>query len=260
MFNNWKHIRIILITGFFVFLVISFLMLITISHLPASSLVFRTRLLILLFILSLFGMMLFIFSISINNNIKSGEISSNGNESESKPELATQNLPDQTQIKTKQGRLVKKLKNLLAHIDTGSVGKLGDSCLSALAKDFEIVQGLFYSRNSGSDIFEVSGKYAWYAIEPPPEVKYGESLTGQAIKDGKMVHIDNIPENYISVLSGLGTSSPNHLYIIPLIKEGMAWGVIELASFKEFDHYSIQVFQTLAEHIAGALEDLSLKK
>jgi hypothetical protein len=136
---------------------------------------------------------------------------------------------------------------------------LGDTCMAILAREYQIVQGLFYMRKSGSDLFRATGRYAWYSIDQPADFRLGESLNGQAAGDGKLVHISNVPENYIQVLSGLGDSSPNHLYIIPLMKDGQALGLFELATFVELDPFSMQVIQALAEHMAGTLGELFVK-
>jgi transcriptional regulator with GAF, ATPase, and Fis domain len=260
MLNNWRNIRIILTAVFMAFLVVSFYMLFTISHLPSGGTPFKTRLFLSLFILSVIGILLFLSSFYLKNtgpipeNLVDEKSDDNGTSSPEQTKLSEKQAP------TKQGRLVKKLKNLLAKVEASSLEKLGDSCLSSLAHDLQIVQGLFYYREPGTDLFQTCGKYAWYSVEQPPVIQLGESLSGQAAKDGKLVHIPNVPDNYIQVLSGLGTSSPKHLYVIPLMRDETAWGIIELASFKELDHFSIQFIQAFAEHIAGLLEEISLKK
>lgn len=162
--------------------------------------------------------------------------------------------------KKKQGRLVKKMRHLMANVESSSLEKLGDSVLSSMAREFGFVQGLFYAREKESESFIPQGRYAWYSIDPPEEVRMGDSITGQAAKDGKMIHLPNVPENYIQVLSGLGSSSPNHLYIVPLVKGKNTLGIMELASFKELDAFHVQVLQAMAEHLADILGDLSIKK
>jgi putative methionine-R-sulfoxide reductase with GAF domain len=62
--------------------------------------------------------------------------------------------------------------------------------------------------------------------------EFGEGLVGQAATSGKSVYIDEVPEGYIKVVSGLGTSSPRFLFIVVLKKEGDTFGVLELATFK----------------------------
>jgi PAS domain S-box-containing protein len=49
-----------------------------------------------------------------------------------------------------------------------------------------------------------------------------------------MVNIDNVPEGYMTVLSGLGSSSPRHLIIFPFLFENETVAVAELASFRRF--------------------------
>lgn len=62
--------------------------------------------------------------------------------------------------------------------------------------------------------------------------EFGEGLIGQAATSGKSVYIDEVPEGYIKVVSGLGTSSPRYLFIVVLKKDADVHGVLELATFK----------------------------
>jgi two-component system, chemotaxis family, sensor kinase CheA len=259
MLKDWKQFRMLFTTVFFVFLVVAFLLLAALSRLSIPAGPDRNRLFLLLLALSFVAFVLFILGFLSLNSRSQQSVKKEDVPVELKSASGNDSQQALSKKQNKQGRLVKKMRWLLADLETGSPERLGDTCLASLAREYQIVQGLFYIRENGSDLFKANGRYAWYSIDPPADFRLGDSLNGQAARDGKLVHIPNVPENYIQVLSGLGDSSPNHLYIIPLMKDGRSVGLIELATFVELDHFSIQVIQALTEHIAGTLGELFVK-
>lgn len=73
------------------------------------------------------------------------------------------------------------------------------------------------------------------AVGEGSEVTYdfGEGLVGQSAAEGRTLFVDEIPEGYIKIISGLGTASPRYLLIVPVKKGNDVKGVIEIASFKD---------------------------
>ena len=131
--------------------------------------------------------------------------------------------------------------------------KYTEKILSNIAKEFDIVQGLFFVKEKKSGIFDIAGKYAYFGEEEPKSFKIGESLSGQVAKNKKVLNLKDIPENYITILSGLGSSSPNYLLIIPIIMNDETIGIIELASFKEFKSNFSNLFEKISEQIGKVL-------
>lgn len=78
--------------------------------------------------------------------------------------------------------------------------------------------------------------YAFYLPESKLlQYEYGEGLAGQVAKTGENIISNNVPDGYMTVVSGLGSSSPTSLVVIALTsKEGTIEGVLELASFGRF--------------------------
>jgi putative methionine-R-sulfoxide reductase with GAF domain len=66
-----------------------------------------------------------------------------------------------------------------------------------------------------------------------PAYKFGEGFVGQSAKDRKPIFIDDIPEHTPSAISGLGSSPPKFLSIIPLIQNETLVGVCELGTFSK---------------------------
>ena len=112
-----------------------------------------------------------------------------------------------------------------------------DVMLSALCDKIEASQGILYvaSKSGKSRHIEMFSSYA-FSLADSEGLKYefGEGLAGQAAKEGKVLNVDDIPEGYINILSGLGTSSPNNLLIHPIKINNEVEAVVELASFKKF--------------------------
>ncbi len=117
-----------------------------------------------------------------------------------------------------------------------SAAEYCEEVLQKLAAKMEIVQGLFYLKSKESDAFEPVSLYAYYSDKTPPVFKIGESLPGQTVKDKRVVVIQNIPENYVPVVSGLGSSKPKTLVMIPVTSENEPVGLIEIAVFTTVDH------------------------
>ena len=131
--------------------------------------------------------------------------------------------------------------------------KYTEKILSNIAKEFDVVQGLFFVKEKESDIFNVAGKYAYFGDEEPKSFSLGETLSGQVAKNKTALNLKEIPENYVTILSGLGSSSPNHLIIIPIVLEDKTIAILELASFKEFKRNFIDLFEGMSDQIGKTL-------
>lgn len=114
-----------------------------------------------------------------------------------------------------------------------SLNEYCEFLLQNLARKLELVQAVFYL-NSGTEVFRSVASYAYYSESTPPDFNLGETLPGQAAKDKRILIVQNIPENYIKVLSGLGTGNPNSILFLPVIAGNSVVGLIEMASFKAF--------------------------
>ncbi len=111
-----------------------------------------------------------------------------------------------------------------------------EKVLSSLCMKMDVSQGLVYSvkKEKNNRYIELYATFA-YNIPESDTVRYefGEGLAGQVAKEGKKINIKDIPEGYITIISGLGASSPNHLAILPIKEKGEVVQVVEIASFNE---------------------------
>ncbi|TRX57758.1 GAF domain-containing protein [Fulvivirga sp. M361] len=110
--------------------------------------------------------------------------------------------------------------------------------LNAVCKELEAGLGAFYvaRKENGNRQLDMTATYALALGESQkPSFEFGEGLVGQVASEEKVINIDDIPEGYIKIVSGLGQSTPRYLLIIPVKLEKTLYGVAEIASFTQFD-------------------------
>ncbi|MGW7418625.1 HAMP domain-containing protein [Streptomyces sp. NPDC054813] len=70
--------------------------------------------------------------------------------------------------------------------------------------------------------------------ERPTRIPVGRSLVGQAARNRRVITVEELPEGYVTISSGLGQAVPSALVVLPIVVEEQVLGVIELASLTRF--------------------------
>lgn len=144
---------------------------------------------------------------------------------------------------------------ILNSLEITSLNNYCDKILSAIAVEYQVFQGLFYTIDKNieqNDILKVSGSYA-FNKNTDHTLKLGEGLAGQVAKAKRTVNIKQIPSGYIKAISGLGESTPSNLLICPIVDEEKTLAVIELATFKEFSKEEENYFASISSIIKDKL-------
>ena len=83
--------------------------------------------------------------------------------------------------------------------------------------------------------------------------KPGESLVGQAVREERLLALDQLPPDYIKVSSGLGRSTPTQLLISPFRNEGEIVGVIEIGFLQPTSARDLAYLEHVGEAIGAAV-------
>lgn len=138
-----------------------------------------------------------------------------------------------------------------------SIQKLSDEIIANLVKYLHANQGGLYIVNDDDkdDMYlHLAGCYAWDKKRYLDQhIGYGEGLTGQAWQEKDTLFITEVPQNYVSISSGLGDANPTSIIIVPLKINEQIYGIVELASFDVFQDFEISFVEKIGESIASTL-------
>lgn len=81
----------------------------------------------------------------------------------------------------------------------------------------------------------------------------GEGYVGTCFLDKKVIILDDLPDDYLKIKSGLGELSPNYVVLIPMKFDNAVNGVIEIGSFNEIEQYQIEFIEKVAESATSLL-------
>jgi len=126
--------------------------------------------------------------------------------------------------------------------------------LHAICKELEAGQGAAYQlkESDGQSSVELMAGYA-LAVSESNTISYalGEGLIGQAAASGSTLYLDDVPEGYIKIISGLGSASPRFLLIVAMKTGNAVHGILEIASFSPITENQRKFVEESAELIAA---------
>ena len=88
----------------------------------------------------------------------------------------------------------------------------------------------------------------------PKRFEAGEGLLGRAVADKTLQRVDDVPEGYLMVGSGLGRGLPRHLLILPALADDSVNAVIELGFLHPLDTRKQEFLQQISEPIGVAVK------
>lgn len=139
-----------------------------------------------------------------------------------------------------------------------------DKLLSNLVAYLEANQGTIFLLNNEKkdDIFlEMVSAYAWdrkkYITKT---VSLGEGLVGQAAIEKGTIYLTDVPDNYITITSGLGDANPRCILIVPLLFDDELFGVMEFASFRVYQDFEVGFVEKVGEILATTISRANINK
>jgi len=143
-----------------------------------------------------------------------------------------------------------------------NIEELSYSVISNLVKYCEANQGglfLINDDDTHNQFIEMKAAYAYNRKKfLEKQIDMGVGLIGRAVQESETIYLTDIPDNYITITSGLGDDNPRSILIVPLVVNDQVYGVIEMASFKELEKYQIEFVEKIAENIASTLSTVKI--
>jgi CheY-like chemotaxis protein/HAMP domain-containing protein/putative methionine-R-sulfoxide reductase with GAF domain len=164
----------------------------------------------------------------------------------------TETNQEQDWLKT---NLAKFTRMLQGQRDLFTVGKM---LLSELAPLVESQQGAIYQMDATEKERPVLRLLASYAGRPgqPEIIPMGEGLVGQCAVERQRILLSDVPSEYTRIHSSLGGVNPMNIVVLPVLFEGQAKAVIELASLHMFSATHISFLEQLTQSIGVVLNTI----
>lgn len=164
------------------------------------------------------------------------------------------NDKDQSDENDKKSFSIASIKDALSN-KSKSEEKLLTEGLTEICKSLDAGVGAYYMlmKDGAKKVLQMNATYAMSLAESQrPTFEVGEGLVGQVAAERKSIIIDDIPEGYIKIVSGLGSASPTHVLVSPVVYGKELCGVVEIAAFTAFTENDKKA-------VEGALEVITEK-
>ena len=143
-----------------------------------------------------------------------------------------------------------------------NIDALSFEIISNICKYVGSVQGGFYilENSDRHDIhFELTAHFAYDRQKyNKKRIEWNEGLIGRAAFEQRTIILDEIPEDYVEVTSGLGEANPRYILITPLKFNDDVHGVIEIAGFEPYQKHHIDFIEKIAESIGSTIGNVKI--
>jgi CheY-like chemotaxis protein/signal transduction histidine kinase/CHASE3 domain sensor protein len=130
---------------------------------------------------------------------------------------------------------------------------LGDNVVSFLAHYLGAQVGAIYIAE-GPDRFRRFAGYALPALTQNETIRRGDSLIGQAVKDNQLLHLVDVPPDYVlPVNSAIGQGSPREIMIAPASIDHTVHAAVEFGFLGRTDESQRELLAQLSTMIAVAV-------
>ncbi|MBN2275398.1 MAG: GAF domain-containing protein [Bacteroidales bacterium] len=149
--------------------------------------------------------------------------------------------------------------SIFSEIISKSKDDLKQLCEQVIMRLVEYVEaqqgGIFLLNDDNEDelYLELTGHYAFNVEKLNQKFLPGEGYVGTSFADQEFIEIDDLPEGYSVLRSGLGDEHLKHLLLAPLKVNEMSVGVVELGSFRKIKGYKVSFVEKICENLASTV-------
>ncbi|MBS1951387.1 MAG: PAS domain S-box protein [Cytophagales bacterium] len=160
-------------------------------------------------------------------------------------------------------RGVAEVAEILRAHDT--VDELGNEVIQFIASKIGAIQGVFYDVNNDDRdqmLIEIRASFAYGRKKYlKKSFRFAEGLVGQAAAEKDVVMRTEIPDDYLSITSGiLGEQKPKCILVMPLITNEEVYGLLEFAGLKKFDASQVKFVQELSVILARTIFNIKVNE
>jgi signal transduction histidine kinase/CheY-like chemotaxis protein/HAMP domain-containing protein len=172
------------------------------------------------------------------------------------------NLRETTQINVEQDWLKTNLARMGGMLQgQGDLGQVTRLIMSELTPLVTSQHGAFFLVEGEEEESELRlvasyGVSKATATGAARRIALGEGLVGQAALEAKPIVVEDVPEDYIKVASGLGEAPPRNIIVLPVVFEEQVLGVIELASLQSISEINRAFLEQITETIGVVLSTI----
>jgi len=146
-----------------------------------------------------------------------------------------------------------------------SVDDLGDDVIRFIAGKIGAIQGVFYDvagEEPAQMRIEIRASFAYNRKKYLKKTfRFAEGLVGQAAAEKDVILRTEIPDDYLSITSGiLGEQKPKCILIVPLITNDEVYGLLEFAGMRKFDPSQVKFVQELSVILARTIFNIKVNE
>jgi hypothetical protein len=151
-----------------------------------------------------------------------------------------------------------RIKQILPKGSFKNLDSYAKKLLNNMADELALTQGIIYMANSENNTFSFLTGYALTNTEPLADFQIGENLNGQVAASQEIMIVKDIPDDYLSVESGLGKSKPRNLVIAPFIYDQKTIAIIEFTTFQEITNSVSKILSQLTSQASEKILQLKM--
>lgn len=130
------------------------------------------------------------------------------------------------------------------------IDELSTNVITQLCNYLNAPIGALYLLDTKSHSLQLSGGYAFQEKKGKiGSINLGEGLVGQAALEKRPKQLNNVPADYLTITSGLGNTTPNTVFVLPVLFEENTIAVIELGLSVPPNEVTLLFLETITEGV-----------
>ncbi|QGZ40159.1 signal transduction histidine kinase [Pseudoduganella flava] len=132
---------------------------------------------------------------------------------------------------------------------------LSTALLHFLARYLNVVVGAMYVREPDGLLKRVAAfGFSSEDEERGRLLAPDEGIVGQAAQMRRLIHLENLPKDYLKLSSALGSATPTQVLVLPVASDGRVNGVVELGFLHPVGERETEFLNLVADNIGTAID------